>query len=1039
MAQVDFSDLIPGQAKPKAQPSGYVPTTTFRSDVDATLGPGRWRDTGDFRTPARENQLRAQGAATARGVSKHSLGTPDAPGAHDIVPQGMDFQKAAAALQARGYKVLPEGPAGGQGAHLHVESPKASLDFSDLVPVQKPQSSVDFGDLVPKGEAASPSRSNAVAQDATRVQPKSGGAQGPIAILEKYLSDTYGKEVRGAMHTAAEDVREDVAYNKAGRPGGIVKSFTDPVGPGGVLRGGKELLDAANVPMAAVFGGPFRAGVARPVAEAESRIPTPPGRKPETREQIEDRTMGALAGLRPGEGKLPEFAPRSPLEAKLPKAKVPEPPREPVTGIVGNEIKPAERTANALYRLGGARTADKIEMRQFKRDLPAEIKDPKTREDLYHALEDKLVDPQAEIPEHLKPAYEALQPYFKEQTEGINQLRAMNDPGVDKFLDDTGYVHRIREGEPNLIEPDGGAPRSPFQTRSSLTTRPDSARQRKFLVLEDANGKRTFEPPNPTNREWTPGMTVRHPVTDQVVTVKQPTTREIEANTNVRYQKDALDNTLSNVMQIRRAIRNKEVLTQTLEDMKRRGVAHHAEWYYRDPEGKLQVARANEQAPKGFQSLHDNPHTKGWVFDPEDAQVQELQDWLPKREGRWLQDLDRINNFMLRSNFLSPFVHPKNIAEFWGASRGADWLDPGAYGRFAKTTSEATREVLTMGPKFKQLLREGSALLSGDARTNDFQESLVHKAGGELINDPKSFAALRKAFGPIVGTPAEIYTRFQEASHKMMWTLGDIMMMQRVLENQEKGMAVRDAIRKTEEMIPNYRVPAQMLDNPTVGRMLSKTFGGNRLFSIGRYHYNRMAAWGRMFKKIAKGSPEEQKEALGQFLATAVIGSVVYPLMDRALQLASGNKNARFKRGGITALPDAAEGVSNGRENMAQAIAQVLDISPMAELAKDEITQKDYFGQDLYSKYAPDELNAAREIEEPASQFGPFRMGIDAARQSYGPERVLGGFIGADLPQRPQGQAPGRVQKMLRGRERKKANQDPLAQGLRAIEQAGAR
>lgn len=1074
--------VVSQKPAPKAAPSPYEATSV----IDTDLSRRGLKATGDYRTPARERQLAAQGAGTARGLSNHSRGTPDAPGAHDFVPTKGDWNTAL--TDARGEPGVKdafiEGAQGGQGRHIHVD-----------MAANDPWSVVSEAPAAPAAAAQTPKKDPwaVVAQTpAPKTQPPANEPQlrnpgNPIARA--------GREFMGAARQSLE-----------GAPQRMAKAAPEFGGLGSAIQGGNEELNALTAGISKLVEPLFheRPDAASDIARAQTNkahanpldphhVATPEekasvatqialglipvervaelgsagaravkaakealaehaaGREARTITEAKGvvPTQDGAAAVRAAPKKLPKpptASGRTPTRAptRAPSlAAARETPELAQAHVVGEEANPATRTANALYRLNGSNTADKIEMQQFRRDLAPEIKDPATKEALYHALEEPLAGGKGEIPANLQAAHEAIQPYLAEQTEGINKLRELNDPTVDEYLENTGYVHRIKEGSPNLLEPEGGAPRSPFQTRKSLTTKPDSARARKFIVLEDERGNRIFpkgqdEPGDKTYAELKPGMTYRPPggaegAPSREFKVVQPTTKEIEANTDVRYQKDAIDNTLSNVLQIRRALRNKEVLDLTLADMKERGVAHRSEWYYRDEGGKLQVARANEQAPQGFESLHDNPHTRGWQFDPNDAQVQELKDWLPKREEGWVRAMDRFNNFMLRSDFLSPFVHPKNIAEFWGTSRGFDWLSPQGYGRMAKTLPKAVSEVMTMGPAYKQYLREGSALLSGDARTNSFNEMLVHKAGKEMIEDPKSFAALKSAFGDAISTPARLYTQFQEASHKMMWSLGDIMMMQRVMELQEKGMSIRDAIAKAEEVIPNYRVPAQIMDSPNGGRMLHHLFANNRFIAVGRYHYNRLAAWGRMFKKVAKGSPEERKEVLGQFLAMATIGAFVLPALDKAIQMASGNKNARVKRGGITSLPDAVGGVASGREELPSAIAQVIDVAPLPELAYEEKSQKDYFGQDVYSKFSSPAQNTAREIELPAGQFGPFNMGMQAATGGYGPERVAGNLFGVDMPQKARGQVKSSTAKSLRGQERRRERKDPLAMGLESI------
>lgn len=98
----------------------------FTSLMNSVFGQGNWRQTGGYRTPAREDQLRAEGALTvpAGVLSRHSMGGRNAPGAYDLVVDGLTPSEAAARLFAsRGQfrRLLPEGAHGTQGAHLHVE------------------------------------------------------------------------------------------------------------------------------------------------------------------------------------------------------------------------------------------------------------------------------------------------------------------------------------------------------------------------------------------------------------------------------------------------------------------------------------------------------------------------------------------------------------------------------------------------------------------------------------------------------------------------------------------------------------------------------------------------------------------------------------------------------------------------------------------------------------------------------------------------------------------------------------------------------
>ncbi|MBL8552911.1 MAG: hypothetical protein JNL41_01435 [Phenylobacterium sp.] len=113
--------LLAGSARAEA-----FTETKLAAVMDQVFGQGAWRLTGGYRTAAREAQLRAEGAKTVRpgGISKHSMGRPDAPGAYDVVVDGMKPSEAADRLRAAGApfaRYMPKGRHGAQGPHLHVE------------------------------------------------------------------------------------------------------------------------------------------------------------------------------------------------------------------------------------------------------------------------------------------------------------------------------------------------------------------------------------------------------------------------------------------------------------------------------------------------------------------------------------------------------------------------------------------------------------------------------------------------------------------------------------------------------------------------------------------------------------------------------------------------------------------------------------------------------------------------------------------------------------------------------------------------------
>jgi len=117
-----------GQARlaDMVQDGDGAPRDRFHAMLDRVFGAGRWRETSGYRSVAQENELRKEGAGTVPlgQRSRHSTGNPDAPGAYDIVVDGMSLQLAAAKLKHASLplaRVVAEAAHGAQGPHLHVE------------------------------------------------------------------------------------------------------------------------------------------------------------------------------------------------------------------------------------------------------------------------------------------------------------------------------------------------------------------------------------------------------------------------------------------------------------------------------------------------------------------------------------------------------------------------------------------------------------------------------------------------------------------------------------------------------------------------------------------------------------------------------------------------------------------------------------------------------------------------------------------------------------------------------------------------------
>jgi hypothetical protein len=224
---------------------------------DRVFGKGKWKITGGYRTPAREDELRREGAETvAPGHrSAHSEGAPEAPGAYDIVVDGLSPAQAADRLQKSGAKftkLFPEGQSGSQGAHLHVQPmPQFHDDWGDepLVTSSPLKPDVYTGHAVTHDEAATlaPKRKTPL---------QLAGEAGSAAV--KPFVRTAEDTLQG-QHDAGAALVDDL-----GRFVTPPKDWKDT--QSGFLDMGRLVTDAVNVLGGGAASGLAKGAVGRPIS-----------------------------------------------------------------------------------------------------------------------------------------------------------------------------------------------------------------------------------------------------------------------------------------------------------------------------------------------------------------------------------------------------------------------------------------------------------------------------------------------------------------------------------------------------------------------------------------------------------------------------------------------------------------------------------------------------------------------------------------------------------------------------------------------------
>ncbi len=190
---------------------------------------------------------------------------------------------------------------------------------------------------------------------------------------------------------------------------------------------------------------------------------------------------------------------------------------------------------------------------------------------------------------------------------------------------------------------------------------------------------------------------------------------------------------------------------------------------------------------------------------------------------------------------------------------GLDWVTPRGWRSVLADGARAVGEVVTQGPKYQQLLREGSGLIYGSVANEKFYRSILQNLGEKIEREPNEWGPVAKAMDVTVGDLARM---LYGASSRALWSISDMMMVQRVLELERKGMGTRAAVGETRRHIPNYRIPPKVLGS----RVFAQALKDPSLTTFSRYHYGQWKSYARMAKDLASAykDPKQAFDAMGR-------------------------------------------------------------------------------------------------------------------------------------------------------------------------------
>lgn len=408
---------------------------------------------------------------------------------------------------------------------------------------------------------------------------------------------------------------------------------------------------------------------------------------------------------------------------------------------------------------------------------------------------------------------------------------------------------------------------------------PDAVEKRTLFVLENKNGARKVITESngnlihlyknkiiPMGKAPVAGVKPGTKIGSSVI--KEATQAEITKHTGKEFTQNTTMATTDSLVQTRELARNTEYIEN---------------WMATDhfKENAIEL-KPNQSVPEGYVVVEGinnrTPELRNYAFKPETAYM--------------LEDFNRVvsptaltkgSDLIVKAMMVLPFKHMHNELYHWYVTRGASkFVSPKAYVDLMATMSEAFNEVVTQGPKYQQLLREGGSLMSDRTRNMPAMETAFRKGTVELMKD-KNFIEIAKATGR---APAELVNAISRLSNKAMWVSRDILYMQLALEkgyNAKPGeyVGIKEAARDVERHMPSYRLPTKIL----ASRKLQQVLNNKNVAIFARYKHGMLSSGLNTLKDLAMmdkntSKSKQIKDGVDSAIATAVALSIIYPVLD---------------------------------------------------------------------------------------------------------------------------------------------------------------
>lgn len=441
--------------------------------------------------------------------------------------------------------------------------------------------------------------------------------------------------------------------------------------------------------------------------------------------------------------------------------------------------------------------------------------------------------------------------------------------------------------------------------------------------------------------------------------ITQATTKEIEANTGVRYYKNALASTVLNYLQLRRAERAYDFL----------------ESYKRSPEFQEVAAKMNGRSvPAGWRPT-ELPQFHGYAFEPHTAEV---LDWYAKRMRAEGPNLYRqIGNFLRTAIFFNPLIHTPNIGVHWIVEKGLTGFGPQNWGRILRTGSRAIDAVIHQNGDFLSALDAGAPLQSARLDNGATTKLFLERMGRELEANPTAAQKVASALG--YANPAKLIRAIYNFSSKVTWTSNDIAMLQATYEHMEKtGSSFKEAVTDVSKHIPDYRLPTRIFNSTALAKLMSSP----DLTMFGAYHYGALKSYGEMAKGLlSEDMPQsERTKALDRMAMLGLFTFVAYPALDQLAKYLTGDKSAQFRRAGASTFIYNLAQLAQGEKSPTQVLEAVATPAVHTKALLQLAVNRDFFtGRRIVDWNADAETIGKQLARYGGQQLAPVSQGMQVA------------------------------------------------------------